>query len=182
MTDISSKGPAAQRPERIRERSPFVAFLFLAIAIGGLGYAILGFIGLQEANQTNAWPTTQGQVLGHEIETVERTLSDGTKTELYIAKVRYRYEVDGAFHISDKIALRPQERTIKGVAETEMEDFGLGKKVTVFYNKDKPELAVLKSLDVVGAYQAISAGLCIGLVCLFMFFTSLRRKGDVAKS
>lgn len=165
---------SSQAPQR-RQENPVLRYLYLLIAIGGLTYAGLGFISLSEATLNERWPTVEGQVVSNSVDEFERKRNDGTILKTYKASVGYRYEIDGKFYLSSELSLHPSERTIKGVAETEMEPYPLGAKVKVYYNPKDPNQAALRSSDTVGAYQAISAGLCIGLVCLALFFMSLRR-------
>ncbi|SNY92766.1 Protein of unknown function [Cohaesibacter sp. ES.047] len=160
-------------------RTPsLAAFLFLAIAIGGFVYAGLGFIGLSEAQIPDGWKSTPGQVMESGVEIIKGTNSDG---ETYRPTIRYRYEVDGSFLFGNQIKRHQQERTLKGVAETEIEDLKQGTNVTVHYNPADPSEAVIMKSDTIGPMQAISAGLCIGITCFAIFIVSLRKR-QTAKS
>ncbi|MCT4654872.1 MAG: DUF3592 domain-containing protein [Cohaesibacter sp.] len=158
-----------QTDQPIRKESPILTYLYLLIALGGLLYAGLGFVALSEATQNEAWPTAKGMVLTNHVEEFDRTKADGTAIKTYKAVVGYRYEVDGKSYKGSQISLHPSERTIKGVARTEMEPYKIGNHVEVFYDPNDPSRAVLRADDTIGAYQAISVGLSIGLISLFFF-------------
>ncbi|WP_324292755.1 DUF3592 domain-containing protein, partial [uncultured Cohaesibacter sp.] len=147
------------------------AFLFLAIALGGFVYAGLGFIGLSEAQIPDGWKSTPGQVMESDVEVITKTASNGETMETYRPTIRYRYEVDGAFLFGDQIQRHQQERTLKGVAETEIENLRQGTNVTVHYNPENPSEAVLKTSDTIGrcrqfrqAYASASPAL-VSLSC-----------------
>ena len=167
MTDAAPSPRASVNP---------LSFLFLAIALGGFVYAGLGFIGYREAQIPSIWKETPGQVVESGIDVITKPASDGPSIETYQAKVRYRYEVDEQFYVGTKLSRHEQERTLRGVAETEIEDLGQGTNVTVFYDPASPQDAVLQKSDTIGPMQAISAGLAIGLTCFAMFVISFRRR------
>ncbi|MCV6546094.1 MAG: DUF3592 domain-containing protein [Cohaesibacter sp.] len=161
-----------------RQDNPLLRYLYLLIALGGLTYAGLGFVSLSEATRNESWPRIEGQILSNSVKEYERKKSDGSPLTTYQASVEYQYEIGGVSYQSSALSLHPAERTLKGVAQTELEPYPVGTKVMVYYNPDDPNQAVLRSSDTVGAFQAISAGLCIGLVCLVLFFISKRRLSD----
>lgn len=170
-----ASAPAGKNEATNRQDNPFLRYLLLLIAIGGLAYAALGFLSLSEATQNERWPTVEGQIVTNEVQEFERAKGDGSTYKTYKAVAGYRYEVNGKFYLGSNLSIHQAERTLKGVAETELEPYQVGTKVKVFYRPDDPNQAVLRSSDTVGAYQAISAGLCIGLVCLALFFIGFRR-------
>ena len=160
--------------------SSAVALLLLAIALGGLVYAGLGYIGLREAQIPESWLQTHGQIVDSGVEVLANTGSDGSKVETYQPKVRYRYEVAGVFHFGEQLSRHHPYRTLRGVAETEIEDLPRGTNVSVHYNPDNPADAVLRKSDTIGPMQAISAGLAIGLTTFAIFVISFWRKRQSA--
>ena len=164
ISDKSSKGGFNPLP-----------FLFLLMALGGLAYAGLGFMGLQEAQIPSGWKRVEGQIVNRGIDVIERQKADGSMTEAYRPSITYRYEIDGAFLLGERLMQHDYTRSLKAVAETEIEDLQVGTKVVVHYNPEDPKDAVLRKSDTIGPMQAISAGLCIGLGCFAIFAISLRR-------
>lgn len=167
----------ATKPTEGRKFSP-LAFAFLLMALGGFAYAALGFLGLQEAQIPANWLQAKGQVVNHSIETLSHSKPDGSAIEMYKPKITYRYEVDGTHHLGNQLTRHDQERTLKAVAETEIEDLTVGTSVTVHYNPENPAEAVLHKSDTLGPIQAISAGLCVGIGCFGIFMVSLRRRAN----
>ena len=164
-----SHAPAPSRP------FPAMALLFLAIAFGGFVYAGLGYMGYLAAQIPQDWDQVAGQVVESSVKEIPAT-AEG-QVETYLATVRYRYEVDGTFHLGSRLSQQQSPRTLRGVAETEIEAYGQGTNVTVHVNPSDPEDAVLQKSDTIGPMQAISAGLAIGITCLAIFVISFRRRG-----
>ena len=171
MTDTPNKS----------SNSPF-AYLFLIIALGAFAYAALGFIGLYAAQIPSDWPTVEGQVVSRTVESRQTTKDNGEVVETYSPKVTYRYKMGDDFVLGTGLSRHPQQRTLRGVAERELEAYVPGTKVTVHYNPDNPDETVLQKSDTLGPFQAISAGLCIGLSCVAIFIISIRRKKPQAKA
>lgn len=181
MTETSKAPVAEQAAPVIADKwkvSP-IAFAFLLMAFGGFGYAALGFLGLQEAQIPTSWLQTEGQIVNQGVETLSHTKADGSVIEMYKPKITYRYEVDGQHHLGHQLTRHDQERTLKEVARTEIENLTVGAKKPVHYNPDNPAEAVLKKSDTLGPIQAISAGLCVGIGCFGIFMISLRRSTKV---
>ncbi|WP_319495785.1 DUF3592 domain-containing protein [uncultured Cohaesibacter sp.] len=167
---------AAKEKASCSTNSPCIlTYFMLAISLGGFIYAGLGWIGLQEAQIPSSWQAVSGQVLESHVDNITETNANGTPMEMFVPKVRYRYEVDGSFFIGDQLSRNHPPRTLKGVAETEIESLGQGTNVTVHYNPDAPEEAVLRKADTIGAMQALSAGLVIALSTLAFAIISTRR-------
>nr|WP_320142826.1 DUF3592 domain-containing protein [uncultured Cohaesibacter sp.] len=164
-------------PASCAKSSPYLLIYFmLAISLGGFVYAALGWMGLQEAQIPKDWQETPGQILESHVEALTQTKANGTPIEMFQPHVRYRYEVDGRFLIGDQLSVHHPARTLRGVAETEIEDLPQGTNVTVHYNPAAPDQAVLRKADTIGPMQALSAGLVIALTTLSIAIVSMRRK------
>ena len=137
-------------------------------------------VGLQEAQIPENWQSTSGQIVESHVEAKIETKANGTQKEMFLPLVRYRYEVDGSYLIGDQLSLHHPARTLRGVAETEIEDLQQGQNVTVHYNPDQPQQAVLRKADTLGPMQALSAGLMIALTTLFIAVISFRRNRQPA--
>ena len=166
----------AQSSAQKRPSSLLVTLPLLAIMFGAFIYAGLGFIGYQEAQIPEKWLNTGGQIVETGIEVISHEQQNGQSVETYQPKVRYRYEVGGSFLIGTQLSRNHQERTIRGVAETEIEDLRQGAMVTVHYNPDNPQESVLRKSDTIGPMQAISAGLAIGMTTTALFLITLLRR------
>ncbi|WP_316858090.1 DUF3592 domain-containing protein [uncultured Cohaesibacter sp.] len=159
-----------KRPSRM------MAYMMLFISLGGFVYAALGWIGYSEAQIPAQWRETSGTIVERGIEVISHPDKKGEGAETYQPRVKYHYEVSGQTYEGTQLSLHHLERTLRGVAETEIEDIKQGDVVTVHYDPQKPDNAVLRKADTIGPVQAISVGLVIGLTCLALFFISLRRR------
>lgn len=159
-----------------RSSSLVVTLPLLAIMFGAFVYAGLGYMGYQEAQIPEDWKMVKGQMLSRGVETIEATKADGSKMEMFQPKVSYRYEVDGSFLIGSQLSRHHPDRTLKGVAETEIEDLAQGTEVSVYYNPANPADSVLRKSDTIGPLQAISAGLAIGMTTTAIFLITLLRR------
>lgn len=166
----------SEMPSPPKRMPSALALMMLAIAIGGFVYAILGVIGLQEAQIPSEWQSINGQILERGVDVEQVSKSNGDQIELFKPKVRYRYEVDSQFYIGERLSRHHPGRTLRGVAETEVEDLPQGTNVTVHYDPANPSEAVLRKSDTIGAIQAISAGLAIGLTSFAIFIISVWRQ------
>lgn len=159
-----------------RSSTLLVSIPFLAIMVGAFVYAGLGFIGYEEAQIPENWATTNGQILETGINEIETKKADGSIEKSFRPKVHYRYEVAGSALIGEQLSRHQQNRTLRGVAETEIEDLKQGATVTVYYNPAKPDESVLRKSDTIGPMQAISAGLAIGMTATALFLIMLLRR------
>ena len=159
-----------------RSSTLLVSIPFLAIMIGAFVYAGLGFIGYEEAQIPESWETVSGQIIETGIDEIETKKADGSIDTIFRPKVHYRYEVAGAVLNGEQLNRHQQNRTLLGVAETEIEDLKKGATVTVYFNPDKPSESVLRKSDTIGPMQAISAGLAIGMTSTALFLIMLLRR------
>ena len=169
------------KPASCPNASPCIlSYFMLAISLGGFVYAGLGWMGLQQAQIPDSWQTTPGQILESHVESLTQTKANGGPIEMFQPHVRFRYEVDGTFMIGDQLSIHHPARTLRGVAETEIEDLPQGTNVTVHYNPEAPDEAVLRKADTIGPMQALSAGLVIALTSLAIGVISFRRNKQKA--
>jgi hypothetical protein len=96
-----------------------------------------------QAHASLSWPTVPGKV--------ERSGSErrygGYGTAFYRLTLAYRYEVDGQEYEGDKAQFGPPRVTNQELIETLADRYPAGKEVTVHYNPDAPEIAVLETSD-----------------------------------
>jgi len=119
------------------------SLLFLGLGVGMVFWARST---RRKAQASQAWPTAAGAVISSEVKVERNTSSmDGEMQETvsYRPVVSYRYAVGGVEHIGSRIAFGPASYT-KGSAETIAEMYPAGASVSVFYNPEKPEDAVLE--------------------------------------
>jgi hypothetical protein len=96
-----------------------------------------------QARASVAWPRVPGKV--------GRSASERTYgmygMAFYRLALRYSYEVDGRVYEGDMAQFGPPRVTNRDLIEGLVEKYPAGKDVTVHYNPDAPEIAVLETSD-----------------------------------
>ena len=110
------------------------AFLLL-----GAFALVKGFRDLQLAQASPQWPQAQGVI---EQSQVAESKTKG-KTNYY-ADIRYQYDVGGTVHSSDRVAFGGYQSPDRAPHEAVVARYPVGSAVTVFYQPEAPELAVLE--------------------------------------
>ena len=131
-----------------------------------LGTALWGWY---KKRESVTWPAVQGQVIATQIR--EESHEEGRS---FIPEVRYAYRVQGQTYTGDRLSFGlPPEFWSRHKAETFLADYPVGHPVTVFYNPEHPDDAVLeRSTPDVGYYAALSLILLpLGLALLGMAFS-----------
>lgn len=143
----------------MKSRRPLTGILFIFVGIIAL---IWGGIVLKNASASSAWPSVQGEVTESKVETkVERVKKNERwqNRRTYWAKVHYSYSVDGAPYSGAKVSFGEYGGKEKDARQI-VKRFPKGKSVDVYYDPEKPEMAVLEP----GATKASYLFLGIGLV------------------
>ena len=145
----------------MRQRRPITGILFIFV---GIIATIYGSIVLKNASASSAWPSVQGEVTESKVEKkVKRVKRDGrfeTKTT-FLANVQYSYSVDGTPYSGGKVSFGDYGGEQKHAREI-VGRYPKGKAVDVYYDPEKPEMAVLEP----GATRSSYLILGIGLVAL----------------
>jgi hypothetical protein len=157
--------------------------------IAGIGSAIFlsfGALGtwsvftmLQQSRRSRSWPTVTGKIIHSELTqdiSQERDSDDGRirETTMYGVKVAYSYSVGGQAFQSGRIYWSDGIKTnVEGPARKILAAYPLGKSVVVYYQPDKPDLALLepfttKGVKMIGVFAA--AFFAFGLVFLGLAF------------
>ncbi|RLT03615.1 MAG: DUF3592 domain-containing protein [Planctomycetota bacterium] len=114
----------------------FVFILYLAFSVTMSGVAVLF-----EASRSKSWPTVEGTVTETRVDR-SRNPKGGTDES---PVVRYRYEVDGKTYHRGKLSLGGAVTTSWfESAPSVIARYAVGKPVTVYYDRQHPETAVLE--------------------------------------
>lgn len=116
------------------------------VLMGGFGLLLIVLAVLQKNKAKKAaesWPTASGVVEKSELSVRHDTDSDGTSSTTYAAHVVYSYKVDGLSYSNDAIGFGSSSGGRKK-AQKKLEEYPAGKSVTVYYDPEKPEKAVLE--------------------------------------
>jgi len=113
----------------------FAAGIFL-LAWGG--YEIVG------SHETDNWPGTEGRITSSSVRQETRRASGKTSTA-YFPNVRYQYQIDGRQHTGHRIVFGNVSGGLKFFAQRIVNRYPSGRTVTVYYNPDQPQYAILET-------------------------------------
>ncbi len=96
---------------------------------------------------STAWPSVSGLITRSNLE-ARRTGTGSRRRVEHDVEISYEYVVDGAVYRNDVVRFDQQNLTLKN-KQLLVSSHPVGKKVTVYYNPDRPKQSVL----VQGSYQ-----------------------------
>jgi hypothetical protein len=137
--------------------SPIVYGVFVVF---GLIFIIISITARKRAKAAQTWPTTPGVVLSSHVDIHTSRDSDGDRNTTYKPVVAYRYEIMGLEYTGDRIAFGANTFSHKKSYEI-VGHYPVGQPLTVHYNPDKPQDAVLEAEAKGGV-----ASLIIGIVLM----------------
>lgn len=115
--------------------APF--FFLLAVVLG-----IAGVINRNKAKKASGWPSVQGKVIDARLEEQKSTDLDDNLSIHYRPVVTYQYEIGGQTYASNRTGVIPMNYDQK-TAQKKLDAFPMGSALTVFYNPENPEEALL---------------------------------------
>jgi hypothetical protein len=106
------------------------------------------------ANTSQSWQGAMGQVIASDIK--KSTSNDGEygQSTSYEAIIRYRYSVMGKDYTGERVSFGVKNSSEKLARDT-VSRYPINTGVTVFYNPDKPEQAVLEQANSSGLLQIV---------------------------
>ena len=137
--------------------------LFILVGIVAL---IWGGIVLKNASASAAWSSVRGEVTESKVETkAERVKrNERWRTEkTYWAKVRYSYSVEGTPYTGGKVSFGEYGGKQEHARQI-VKRFPKGKAVDVYYDPEKPEMAVLEPGVTKSSYLFLGIGL-VSTIC-----------------
>lgn len=119
----------------------YVAMIFLGMFVAvGLGFACWGCVLLRRAAASGAWPSVEGRVVRSRVSAMS-----GENGPTYAPDVGYVYLVDGAERTAARLFVGDSLSTSDGgYARGYCERYPVGKTVSVYYDPDDPDSAVLE--------------------------------------
>ncbi len=115
----------------------------MIFVIIGLVLLFIYFRNLVKVRASQAWPTAQGTVLQSWVRKSRSTDSDGGDSYSYHPEVHYQYQIMGREYQGNNIAFGPQVGG-HSRAEKTIEKYPTGANVTVYYQPDNPDNAILE--------------------------------------
>jgi hypothetical protein len=141
----------------------------LLIALGVVwmaGFAFIHFRAAGKAKASETWPTTIGKILSSEVLVEESR--DGEGSTWYNPVVAYSYSAGGRSLEGSRIRFANMRRGSRKKAEAVLASYRAGAPVTVRYNPEKPDEAVLETQKPGPLYLVLALGglvfIAVGLV------------------
>ncbi len=166
-------------------RAALLGALVLGVVFFGLGaiFVGVGINGYREGQETKSWPSTTGHVISADVdEKIEtrRDMNDRQRTEYtYTPAVRYEYTVGERTYLGHRVKADDYGGS-PDRAYGIVNRYPAGSDVTVFYNPDEPDQAVLETgADTMGVYLFGGIGALfavIGLASLTAAAVLFRRR------
>jgi hypothetical protein len=128
-----------------RTKTTAWALLFLAV---GIAITAIGVYRLRIARAAGQWPTATATIVSSDVETRHRSGdATGMRTERgfeYLPRVAYEYSVDGTPYQSDRITFDDLRFDSYVAAKVIADRYAPGSEVSVSYDPQRPEHAVLE--------------------------------------
>lgn len=145
--------------------------LFVAV---GVGMLVVGVIGLRRAAASTDWPTTQGVIVSSEVERVRRNDPERGFTWTYHARISYGYSVGGEPYTGDRVGVGDYGSNTNHHARSVVRQYPVGSHVTVYYDPDRPQIALLEPgvrpmafvIPGIGVAFVLFGGLCFTVFLL----------------
>jgi hypothetical protein len=141
--------------------------LFLLVGVSAL---LPGVNTLRNARISKEWPTTSGTITFSQV--AISTDEDGTT---YYADVRFKYVVNDRWYTADTVHFG-EYSSGSGRAEEIVARYPPESRVTVYYNPDSPQTAVLEPGVTIGAYLTILVALSFFIVPGIIIFVGIRNQ------
>ena len=126
------------------------------------GFAFIHFRAVGKARASETWPTAMGKVTRSEVIVEED--KDGEGSTWYNPVVAYAYNVAGETVEGSRIRFANMRRGSRKKAEEILARYSAGETVTVRYNPEKPNEAVLESQKPGPLYLVMALGGLIFIV------------------
>ena len=146
----------------------------LIFGVAGLFLLILGFRQFRTSKASVDWPSVEGQV---SIATVEMKVESGDNgtSRKYSPRVVYNYSVAGQQYTSDQVVIGARAWYPSQIkAETKLM-YQSGQQVTVYYDPENPDQAVLEAGATRGAWGTLAIGIVftiLGTVLMIINITN----------
>ena len=152
--------------------------LFCIIFLGvGIALSIHGKKVLDNAKASLDWPTCDGMVVTSSVDKQRKTSGTGSSRKTsttYHANVMYDYVVNEATYSSDNVSFGQGGNSNPNSARQIVNRYPAGKKTSVYFNPDSPEIAVLEPGAKGGSYMLLGGGVLFSVVGIAILFGRVR--------
>jgi flagellar basal body-associated protein FliL len=170
------------KPESKNKASMLLAVLIIA----GIALTWIGCYFIYKGYESRSWPQYQGKITASYVEKQRKRSSDtgSTSYDIYVARVKYSYRANGRSYTNDEIGFGGNEYTSKKKFKTEqyLNQFPVGKSVTVYYNPKKNKQSVLRQGVTGGSLLILVGGIIFLLAGAGMFYSFIiKRENNLIK-
>jgi hypothetical protein len=136
--------------------------MFYMVTVFGTGWTLLMLHLSWKAMRSSNWREADGKIMSVDVkEHVSNT--KGAPRRYYTVAVACQYAVGGKTYETSRLSYGGQRsHGRRDAAEEEAKNYQPGSRITVYYDPDKPDDAVLKTGTSIGLWF----GLCFGIIVL----------------
>ena len=141
-----------------------------ALALGGIGVVLIVqyLRNKQKAQASTTWPSVEGRISGHRVR-VDEVGDDDSNRVSYVPEVHFEYSVGGIPHQGKRISFGSEPSfSSRKKAEEFLGSYPVESAVSVYYNPEKPQEAVLSQ-----TMRKMPASLIVGIVLIVLGACSL---------
>jgi hypothetical protein len=131
-----------------------LAFCLVCLFVAGLIWTYQGISDARKAARASSWPTVQGTVRSSEVAEVWHR-----KGRSYRADIKYDYRVGPTSYVGERVRVEGFSLGLKGGAEKVVSRYPAGQAVTVHYESENPDSALLEVGLTLGHLFRIGLGL-----------------------
>lgn len=159
------------------QANSWVLYLIILFCLAFIGMGVWMLIKLirnmAQAKQSEHWLTTTGKIISSDLDAQTNTDDEGFSTTTYIAKILFAYEISGVPYQGDCIDFDYGMRTSNlRIQQAIIERYPEGSSVTVYYDPEKPDQAVLER-KVNGAFTTLVVAAIFISIGIIIAVTSL---------
>lgn len=142
----------------------------LALGGGGLLFIFCGLIIWHKVKESCKWPKVEGEIVSSEVVSGLNPPYKGNITCIAEPGIRYKYAVDGKEYEHNKVAFFHIQNTSSADAQKVTDKYPKGAKVTVYYNPQNPQEALLELESPRHMLIIAGVGVIMVLVAPILFF------------
>lgn len=146
----------------------FIGLVFFLVAAGTLWW---GITTVRNASVSRNWPAVSGTITASQV-----TISTDKNGTTYSADVQYKYVVNDRWYTAGTVNFGEYGSSNRGRADKIVARYPPGSPVTVYYNPDDPNTAVLEPGVTWGSYFSIFMALLFFIVPAVILISAWRRQ------
>ncbi|UMB52697.1 DUF3592 domain-containing protein [Lutibacter sp. A64] len=159
-----------------QNNSPIGTFIMgmVLIITSWVVYSNISVPMIEESEASENWPTTSGIVTYSDI---SQSISDGKK--MYTAAINYEFLVNNKSYIGDRISLSSNNTSTSNIGKVKktLQTYPVNSKVTVYYDPELPNNAVLKPGADFFIYFVKYGPYCLGFIGVLMLLQLVKKIG-----